>query len=135
MVSGDNYKCYSCDYNWQTRKSIGEPAICPRCKGNTFTNTTKPIREAEQKRERKERRKELKQIKLWDEAMKNPLILILLNLKIPLYIMAFLLLFFGLFPISIILLIFIFVGYLLKTKYDKEIGMDYADYKNRIKYR
>ena len=32
MALGDHYVCNSCDYEWRTKKDVGEPSICPKCK-------------------------------------------------------------------------------------------------------
>ena len=30
----DQYVCKKCEYKWRSRKSFGEPAICPSCRGD-----------------------------------------------------------------------------------------------------
>lgn len=67
MVLRDHFVCESCDYEWRTKKDIGEPAVCPKCKKEIIINRSLKIRKTEEKLE-KERRslenseKELKEI-------------------------------------------------------------------------
>ena len=35
MSSGDLFEC-SCGYNWRTRKDVGKPATCPKCKSKNI---------------------------------------------------------------------------------------------------
>ncbi|MBT3298250.1 hypothetical protein HN385_04950 [archaeon] len=63
MVSGDHFKC-ACDYEWRTRKDIGEPSICPRCKSTYITN----VDQIRRNRKIKEKIKEQKRKKLKEEA-------------------------------------------------------------------
>ena len=32
MASGDHYICKDCKYEWRTRKDVGSPSICPKCR-------------------------------------------------------------------------------------------------------
>ncbi|MBI2102569.1 hypothetical protein HYT55_01920 [Candidatus Woesearchaeota archaeon] len=61
MVSGDHFVCNSCEYQWRTRKDVGEPSVCPHCKSNHIKNESeKSRREQEDFRKEEERRKEQK---------------------------------------------------------------------------
>lgn len=67
MALRDQFVCEYCDYEWRTKKDVGEPAICPRCKKEKIINRSLNTRRLEEKLE-KERRslenseKELKEI-------------------------------------------------------------------------
>lgn len=36
---GKYYICNHCEYKWQSKKSFGEPAFCPKCKSNNIEMT------------------------------------------------------------------------------------------------
>lgn len=67
MVLKDHFVCESCDYEWRTKKDIGEPAICPRCKKENIINKSLKIRKVEERLEKErssleESEKELNEI-------------------------------------------------------------------------
>ena len=64
MVSGDHYVCNSCYYEWRTRKDVGEPYQCVKCRALNIeeegARRRRLAREAEARKEReKERQKKL----------------------------------------------------------------------------
>jgi len=40
MASGDHYLCNSCKYEWRTRKDVGKPGFCPKCKWDKIVNVS-----------------------------------------------------------------------------------------------
>jgi predicted Zn-ribbon and HTH transcriptional regulator len=44
MVSGDHFMCDSCNYEWRTRKDVGEPSVCPHCKNTCINNESESER-------------------------------------------------------------------------------------------
>jgi hypothetical protein len=47
MVSGDHFQCDHCDYEWRTKKDVGEPSMCPHCKNRYISNLSRIEREKE----------------------------------------------------------------------------------------
>lgn len=39
VTIGKYYICDDCEYKWQSKKSFGEPAFCPKCKSNSIKMT------------------------------------------------------------------------------------------------
>ncbi|MBT4446959.1 hypothetical protein HOC96_06955 [archaeon] len=71
MVSGDHFICGSCDYEWRTRKDVGEPSTCPHCKKNHISNESEKSRIARDKlRRAEEKKKEKEQADYQKELLK-----------------------------------------------------------------
>jgi hypothetical protein len=67
MTSGDHFVCDSCNYEWRTRKDVGDPFQCVKCRSNNIEeNGVRRRRIAREAEERRRREKEYlqKQIEL-----------------------------------------------------------------------
>ena len=66
------YLCKSCGYKWESKKSWGEPNICPKCKKEyiiKYSKTKEGIKE--KKRIEKEERKWEKEIEIVKSILRD----------------------------------------------------------------
>ena len=54
---GERYFCNSCHYKWESKKSFGEPSICPKCKKDSIIEYSKTKGYEKEVQEEKDERK------------------------------------------------------------------------------
>lgn len=116
MVSRDHFICNLCNYEWRTRKDVGEPSVCPNYKGINICNNSKKIRKEKEKIIAEEQEKYQQKLSKLNEQFKPIYYLILWKKELLISGIVFLVLITN---IGLILIVLSSVGFIIENSLRK----------------